>query len=117
VFIASTNLMNNIDSAAMRRFDLKLEFKSLKPEQAWRMFSSLLEAKGISSIDKEYAIKNLNELNLLTPGDFSTAIRRFEIGGQELNTENLIMALNQECHHKPGYSRSVGMGFLSDLCH
>lgn len=35
IFIASTNLMDNLDSAAMRRFDVKLEFKPLAPNQAW----------------------------------------------------------------------------------
>ena len=38
VFIATTNLMDNLDRASLRRFDLKLEFEYLQSEQAWKMF-------------------------------------------------------------------------------
>ncbi|SFV60837.1 ATPase, AAA family [hydrothermal vent metagenome] len=31
IFIATTNLMDNLDRASLRRFDLKLEFSYLKP--------------------------------------------------------------------------------------
>src|SRR3546814_3026575 len=34
VFIASTNLMDSLDQAAMRRFDYKIRMDSLRPEQA-----------------------------------------------------------------------------------
>ena len=33
IFIASTNFMETIDSAAMRRFDIKLKFDYMKPQQ------------------------------------------------------------------------------------
>jgi SpoVK/Ycf46/Vps4 family AAA+-type ATPase len=39
VFIASTNLMEGIDAAALRRFDLKLRFGYLAPEQAATMLA------------------------------------------------------------------------------
>jgi len=42
IFICSTNLMNNLDSAALRRFDFKLEFTYLKDEQAWQLFIGLM---------------------------------------------------------------------------
>jgi hypothetical protein len=37
VFIASTNLMAGLDQAALRRFDLKVKFDFLRPEQAWEL--------------------------------------------------------------------------------
>jgi len=43
IFIATTNLMDGLDQASLRRFDLKLEFGYLKREQAWQLF--LDEAK------------------------------------------------------------------------
>jgi SpoVK/Ycf46/Vps4 family AAA+-type ATPase len=38
VFIASTNLMAQLDQAALRRFDLKVKFGFLTPEQAKKLF-------------------------------------------------------------------------------
>ena len=34
IFIASTNMMHGLDQAALRRFDLKVRFDYLLPEQA-----------------------------------------------------------------------------------
>jgi transitional endoplasmic reticulum ATPase len=35
IFVASTNLMDNLDPAALRRFDIKVKFGYLTAEQAW----------------------------------------------------------------------------------
>ena len=41
IFIASTNLMNSLDAAAMRRFDACIRLGYLAPAQAWEMFARL----------------------------------------------------------------------------
>ncbi len=38
IFIASTNLMDGLDQAALRRFDLKAKFDFLSDEQVWKLF-------------------------------------------------------------------------------
>ena len=38
VFICSTNLMDSLDTAALRRFDLKIKFAHLNKLQAWGLF-------------------------------------------------------------------------------
>ena len=38
IFIATTNLIDNLDKASLRRFDLKLEFGYLLPNQALNLF-------------------------------------------------------------------------------
>ncbi|WP_127471324.1 AAA family ATPase [Thiomicrorhabdus aquaedulcis] len=43
VFIASNNLMDNINSTAMLRFDLKIEFKSLRFEPAGLLLQQLVK--------------------------------------------------------------------------
>jgi len=44
LFICSTNLMDVFDQASLRRFDLKIKFNYLRPDQAWTLFqrSSIL---------------------------------------------------------------------------
>ena len=48
IFIATTNLIDNLDKASLRRFDLKLEFGYLLPNQALNLFKkecALLKVK------------------------------------------------------------------------
>jgi AAA+ superfamily predicted ATPase len=47
VFIASTNRMECIDSAALRRFDIRVKFDALKPQQAWKVLQSYYQAWAI----------------------------------------------------------------------
>jgi SpoVK/Ycf46/Vps4 family AAA+-type ATPase len=75
VFIATTNLMENLDRASLRRFDLKLEFGYLKPEQALNMF--LFYAKELKLSKPTQSFKNsVNGLRYLTPGDFAAVARQ-----------------------------------------
>ena len=115
VFIASTNLVKDLDQAAMRRFDVKLEFKPLKPDQAWLLFEQLLKDQAVPLEDIE-AIKNqIEQLTLLTPGDFAAVKRKFSLGYQDLEPGLVLEALQEECRYKPGYKKSAGIGFLTEL--
>ena len=46
VFIATTNLCESLDKASLRRFDMKIEFGYLKPEQASALFKKECELLG-----------------------------------------------------------------------
>ena len=74
IFIATTNLIDNLDKACLRRFDLKLEFGYLLPEQSQNLFKkecALLKVKF-----DENAAKKVSNLGLLTPGDFASVRRQ-----------------------------------------
>ena len=74
IFIATTNLIDNLDKACLRRFDLKLEFRYLLPEQAQNLFKkecALLKVKF-----DENASKKVSNLGLLAPGDFASVRRQ-----------------------------------------
>jgi hypothetical protein len=67
--------MENLDRASLRRFDLKLEFGYLKPEQALNMF--LFYAKELKLSKPTQSFKNsVNGLRYLTPGDFAAVARQ-----------------------------------------
>lgn len=76
VFIASTNLMDNLDPAAIRRFDYKLRMGYLRPDQAQTMLARLLARFGLG-IDAQ-AIARL-KVQKLVPGDFAVAARRHKL--------------------------------------
>lgn len=103
VFIATTNLMRDLDPAALRRFDFKLRFDWLRPEQAGRLLerlSALLELTPPS----ESMLASLSALPCLTPGDFSAMARRHRIQ-PFADTAELVSALAAEIALKPESSQ------------
>ncbi|MDF1878418.1 AAA family ATPase [Sulfurimonas sp. SAG-AH-194-C20] len=111
VFIATTNLMDNLDKASLRRFDLKLEFKALQKEQAYKMFKSASKKLCLKGKVKElksaiYSLKNL------TPGDFAAVTRQNKFRPLK-NVEDLLHRLKDEIEVK-GISGTKVMGFLAE---
>ena len=70
VFIASTNLMSGLDQAALRRFDLKVKFDFLQPEQAWELLCRQCTALSLP-LPTAPMKPSLLRLAALTPGDFA----------------------------------------------
>lgn len=68
IFICSTNIIETIDSAAMRRFQKKITFTYLNLEARKKLFKSYL----LNPEDRFAAetITELEDLNNLTAGDF-----------------------------------------------
>lgn len=107
VFIASTNRLESIDTAALRRFDLKVKFDALKPEQAWKLLRSLCLTLELPEPDKSMKTC-LQQLEALTPGDFAVLARQHRFRPL-VNSHALIDALKSECDLKtPHRKRSIG---------
>jgi len=107
IFIASTNLMDSLDAGALRRFDMKMKFDYLKPEQAWQLFldTSYKFQLEVSELEKS----KLAKLPLLTPGDFANVVRQSRLRKIQ-STQDLIDRLVAECRVKPEGARQ-GIGF------
>jgi len=109
VFICSTNLMDSLDAASLRRFDLKIKFDFLKLDQAWDLFQSIFEDKGIELDRKKHWLGELEKQRTLTPGDFATVVRKSRISGVELNPEKMLISLAEEAVFKDsGTGQSIG---------
>ena len=103
LMVVSTNLMNVLDPAALRRFDLKLKFDYLTPQQRLDFAKQQAEKLNLGTWDEIHS-KYILELNLLTPGDFSAVARRHNFSPFE-NLEEWLDALRGECLVKPEFSR------------
>lgn len=109
LFLASTNLFQDLDEASLRRFDLALKFDFMAPQAAWALFCGTCEALGLQGA-QEVAASRLQRLGQLTPGDFEQAARRARLVGMETARELLegleaAVALKQPASTRP-------MGFL-----
>lgn len=106
IFIASTNFLESMDGAAMRRFDIKLKFDYLRPEQSWNIFTDTAEALGL---EVDPSLKPIvGRLNMLTPGDFATVMRKSRLT-RVSDAKALVELLKFECVAKPeGRVRTIG---------
>lgn len=103
LFICSTNLMDRLDQAVLRRFDLKIQFGYLKPEQAWTLWRQTLDEPERRDDDSARAValrQRLQRLTTLTPGDFATVLRQARVLDRSYDGEQLLAALEAECRAK-----------------
>ncbi len=111
VFICSTNLMDNLDSAVLRRFDFKLKFDYLKPQQAWALLSQIMATplKRKSTVSKQHYQQQLAAMDNLTPGDFVAVKRKLTVLGETKNVDLFMQNLQEELSFKPeGRKRAIG---------
>jgi transitional endoplasmic reticulum ATPase len=100
-FACTTNLMDAVDPAAMRRFTFKLRFDYLDAErvdQAFRLFFDCPWPADLARPD------------MLTPGDFAVVQKRASIESMD-EPQQLARMLIDECRYKPDRQRRIG--FLS----
>jgi SpoVK/Ycf46/Vps4 family AAA+-type ATPase len=103
VFIASTNRLEGLDSASIRRFDLKVKFEALKPQQAWQLFNSYCQLFGIPQPDDGMKTA-LHKLDDLTPGDFAVLARQHRFR-PFFDAKAMITALVAECALKTPHKK------------
>jgi SpoVK/Ycf46/Vps4 family AAA+-type ATPase len=110
VFIASTNLMDGLDQAALRRFDLKVKCGFLKPVQAWELLCRHCAQLAMPAPSPD-SLEKLRRMDKLTPGDFAAVLRQRRFHPIE-TPDMMVAALEAECALKEG-SGSARIGFLS----
>lgn len=115
IFICSTNLMDQLDGASLRRFDLKIHFDYMTAAQAWRLFENVLRKQGIHLENPEADRRKIEKISCLTPGDFHTVLRqsRFMAGG--LSSQVLLERLELESEMRKGHTRNREIGFMANI--
>jgi hypothetical protein len=109
IFICTTNLFEELDEAALRRFAFKVRFKPLKPEQREAMFAREALAEGVLP-DAEQR-QRLAALDCLTHGDFAAVRLQVEILGDALLPDEFLSQLEAEHRVKPEVRQRRGIGF------
>lgn len=101
-FACTTNYVEKIDDATLRRFLFKVTLRYSSPEQAAGLFRAYFNMEAPAA---------LSSLNALTPGDFPVVRRKAEVTEQLGDANALVAMLKAECDAKP--NRPGGMGFTA----
>ncbi|MBT2299500.1 AAA family ATPase [Variovorax paradoxus] len=111
IFVCTTNLLDRIDQAALRRFTFKIKFMPLTGEQRERMF--ITEALGGDATRMTSEItRRLARLPQLCPGDFAAVKRQTDILAVEFSAVEFLDQLDAEHRIKPEVRESRGIGFV-----
>lgn len=108
LFVATTNMMDQFDSAAMRRFDMKVRFDYLNFEQLNKLFQMYCHELGLGMAG-DLELQKLAQMKVVTPGDFYAISRRHRFMPIK-NSLGLLKALESECQHK---EPPKSIGFVS----
>jgi SpoVK/Ycf46/Vps4 family AAA+-type ATPase len=111
VFICTTNLMDRVDQAALRRFTFKIRFKPLSLEQRRAMFVTEALAGQVQQLRPELR-RRLDQLDQLCLGDFAAVQRQAGILGVGFGPEEFLDQLEAEHRIKPEVREQRGLGFL-----
>ena len=104
ILICSTNHLNYLDTAVMRRFSWKIELKALKRNDRISLF------RKIFNTGESQELSALNDLNDLTPGDMYAVHSRLKFSIEQNSAEMIIKELKKECMYKTGVQKRV-IGF------
>ncbi|WP_114909097.1 AAA family ATPase [Haemophilus haemolyticus] len=105
LMVVSTNLIEVLDPAALRRFDLKLKFDYLTLKQRLDFAKQQSEILGLPLLSEE-DFTQIESLNLLTPGDFAAVARRHQFSTFQ-KVQDWLNALQGECEVKPVFSATT----------
>ena len=111
VFICTTNLFEELDEAALRRFTFKIRFKPLTAEQRERMFIAEALAGNAAALTDEQR-ERLRQLDALAPGDFASVKRQIDVLGEAFAPDEFLSQLEAEHRVKPDVRQRKGIGFL-----
>ncbi|MEW6167904.1 MAG: ATP-binding protein [Pseudomonadota bacterium] len=98
-FVCTTNLLDALDPASLRRFTFKLRLDYLTPAQARLAFAHFFGRAAPTELDG---------IGLLTPSDFALAHKRAELGGFVQDDGMVLGLLRDESRLKPDHRRPMG---------
>jgi len=96
-FVCTTNLMESMDAASLRRFDFKIRFGYMRPEQSIALFKQFT---GDRAELPDTLARRVRALDNLTPGDFAVAKRQSALQQNNLPAGVLADILEKESRLK-----------------
>lgn len=101
-FVCTTNLMDKLDKASLRRFTFKVRYDFMKKEQVREAFKFFFGK----------TVQNCGQFRMLTPGDFAVVKNKAEILNLLDDEKELQRMLMQEEQAKCLKENAVKLGFV-----
>ncbi len=111
IFICTTNLLESLDQAALRRFTFKIKFKPLTAGQRETMFVTEALAGDVALLTPELRAR-LAQLAQICPGDFAAVKRQTDILAATFTADEFMSQLEAEHRIKPEVREARSMGFM-----
>lgn len=108
ILVATTNRLHDLDQAALRRFDFKIEFQYLALPQRFQLLDNISVQLGLT-VEHDAVQTRLTALDKLTVGDFAVIVRQSRFHPVQ-SVDELLVRLQQEMKLKGDTHR--GMGFV-----
>lgn len=110
LLVVCTNRFEQLDEAALRRFDIRAEFRYLRDEQARALLIECVERHGIPADAGALAeaLQRLTRLDRLTPGDFQTVLRRGRLSPHRDVGDFVAGLAEEQAGKRDGRSRPIG---------
>ncbi|MBC7649508.1 MAG: ATPase, partial [Vitreoscilla sp.] len=109
--ICTTNLLDSIDQAALRRFTFKIKFMPLTAVQRETMFVTEALAGDLVLLNDGLRAR-LAKLVQICPGDFAAVKRQTDILDSTFSADEFMSQLEAEHRIKPEVREARGMGFV-----
>ena len=106
ILIASTNFLDHLDPASLRRFDLKLHFDYLKPTQTRRLLASYCRSLDLAEPNAD-DLAMAESIETATPGDFASVARQHRFQPFR-DAGSLLQAVIGESDLKTNRCRRIG---------
>lgn len=113
IFVATSNLLERVDEAAMRRFDFVVRFDCLDADGVLLLLKDLANAYGIKLPSQKAQREMLEGMDLLTPGDFAAIYRRIRVLREPPDVGCLVDMLRDCLRYKKQPSQPIG--FMASL--
>lgn len=96
ILIATTNLIDTLDEASIRRFDLKVKFEALTQSQSQELFEDYVEKLGLKETLTDADTRRARDLSLVAPGDFAAVVRQSKFRKLK-SAADFVKRLEAEC--------------------
>ena len=111
IFICTTNLMDRIDQAALRRFTFKIQFQPLTRDQRRTLFVAGACSGDVTRLLTAWE-QRLADLDQLCVGDFAAVKRQATILDMHMDPAEFLEQLEAEHRIKPEVREARSMGFM-----
>ncbi len=110
MFFATTNHMEKLDPACLRRFTHKVEFSYLNPDQSFNLFAQEFCRQGGTLVEAKTVQEQVRSMDVLSPGDFAVVVKNCNNIDEPMSAARLLDLLRREASIK-NYGRNR-LGFV-----